>query len=66
MQMLKLKELTEERLTAMLADADEALTRRIEMRGTSTLKSDQAWVDEAYCRVMFLRQEVAARAAKKP
>jgi len=63
--MLKLKELTEERLTAMLADADEGLAKRQAMRGKSFLQSDIAWVDEAACRVLMLRQEIAARAGTK-
>lgn len=58
----QLKELTEQELTEMLTEADDMLTRRIAMRGNSTLKSDQAWVDEAAVRVRFIRQEIAARA----
>ena len=58
----QLKELTEQELTWALDEAEAALKLRKNMRGNSTLKSEQAWVDEAAVRVRFIRQEIAARA----
>jgi hypothetical protein len=54
--------MTEQQLTERLAKAEETYQQRFKMRGTSTLKSDQAWVEEAGIELYFVRYEIASRA----
>lgn len=61
----QLQEATEQQLTEMLEMAEDMFKQRTLMRGNSTLKSDQAWVDEAGVRLHFIRYEIAARSARQ-
>lgn len=61
----QLQEATEQQLTERLEIAEDMYKQRLQMRGTSTLKSDQAWVEEAGINLYFIRQEIAARTARQ-
>jgi hypothetical protein len=58
-----LRTMTEQQLTERLNKAEETFKQRMQMRGHSTLKSDQAWVEEAGIELYFVRQEIASRAS---